>query len=105
MPITELLAANAELNKNPLRGWSPVIDRSILPHQPFDPVAPAISANIPLIIGTNRDEATLFLVLADTGFSTLDEAGLQPIAVSILWHLRAICSPLSELTSGCGCTR
>lgn len=77
LPITELLAANAELNKNPLRGWSPVIDRSILPHQPFDPVAPAISANIPLIIGTNRDEATLFLVLADTGFSTLDEAGLQ----------------------------
>jgi para-nitrobenzyl esterase len=77
LPIAELLAANAELNKNPLRGWSPVVDGSILPHQPFDPVAPAISAHIPLIIGTNRDEATLFLVLADTGFSTLDEAGLQ----------------------------
>jgi para-nitrobenzyl esterase len=53
-----------------------VIDGHILPHHPFDPVAPVISANIPLIIGTNRDEATLFLVLGNEEISTFDEAGL-----------------------------
>ena len=45
-------------------------------YHPFDPVAPAISARVPLIIGTNKDEATLFL-LADNGLATLDEAGLH----------------------------
>jgi para-nitrobenzyl esterase len=39
----------------------PVVDGSNLPGNPFDPVAPEISRNIPLIIGTNREEATLAL--------------------------------------------
>jgi para-nitrobenzyl esterase len=84
IPLAEIFAANATLNKNPLRGWSPVVDGQTLPHHPFDPVAPAISAHIPLIIGTNKDEATLFQVVADEDLSTLNEAGLharvQPLA-------------------------
>ncbi|MGC8535645.1 MAG: carboxylesterase/lipase family protein [Rhizomicrobium sp.] len=39
----------------------PVVDGRVLPSPPFDPATPAISANVPLIIGTNKDEMTLFL--------------------------------------------
>jgi para-nitrobenzyl esterase len=38
----------------------PVVDGVILPRHPFDPVAPPIAANVPLIVGFNRDEATFF---------------------------------------------
>ncbi|HEY7350081.1 MAG TPA: carboxylesterase/lipase family protein [Ktedonobacterales bacterium] len=83
LPAEQILAANARVNSNQLRGWSPVVDGQTLPQHPFDPAAPALSAHIPLIIGTNKDEATLFL-LAEAGIDTLDEAGLrarvQPLA-------------------------
>jgi para-nitrobenzyl esterase len=41
-------------------GFNPVVDGHALPNHPFDPVAPKISANIPLMIGTNKDEILLF---------------------------------------------
>jgi len=41
-------------------GFNPVVDGHALPHHPFEPVAPKISANIPLMIGTNKDEILLF---------------------------------------------
>jgi para-nitrobenzyl esterase len=76
LPVEQIFEANAKVNRNVLMGWRPVVDGKVLPHHPYDPVAPSISANVPLIIGTNKDEATLFL-LADPGISTLDEAGLR----------------------------
>ena len=36
--------------------YGPVVDGQILPHYPFDPAAPAISANVPMLIGTNENE-------------------------------------------------
>ncbi|HTA68592.1 MAG TPA: carboxylesterase/lipase family protein [Bryobacteraceae bacterium] len=39
-------------------GWRPTPDGRILPSQPFDPVAPAISAGIPLLVGTVLNEQT-----------------------------------------------
>jgi para-nitrobenzyl esterase len=39
-------------------GLQPVVDGHILPTQPFDPVAPAISANVPFMVGTTRNEAS-----------------------------------------------
>lgn len=41
-------------------GFSPVVDGLVLPAHPFDPVAPAISADKPLIVGSNRDEIVFF---------------------------------------------
>ena len=41
-------------------GFNPVFDGRAVPHHPFEPAAPKISANIPLIIGTNKDEILLF---------------------------------------------
>lgn len=40
---------------------NPVVDGRYLPAHPFDPVAAPTACQIPLIIGTNRDEAALFL--------------------------------------------
>lgn len=59
-------------------GFGPVVDGAILPHHPFDPEAPAISKNKPLIVGINRDEATFFLWQGkDTEAFNLTEAGLR----------------------------
>jgi para-nitrobenzyl esterase len=41
-------------------GFNPVVDGKAIPHHPFEPVAPKISANVPLMIGTNKDEILLF---------------------------------------------
>jgi para-nitrobenzyl esterase len=38
-------------------GWGPTVDGRTLPSHPFDPGAPAISADVPLITGTNLNES------------------------------------------------
>ena len=42
-------------------GWGPVVDGKLLPHHPFDPSAPAISAQVPMLIGTTLNEFTTSL--------------------------------------------
>ena len=55
-------AAAAASAEGPMGGgFSPCIDGIALPRDPFTPDAPAISAAVPVMIGTNKDEATLFL--------------------------------------------
>ncbi len=41
-------------------GFNPVIDGSFFPGGPFAPAAPDVSADVPLMIGSNKDEMTLF---------------------------------------------
>jgi para-nitrobenzyl esterase len=41
-------------------GFVPTVGVSSLPTYPFDPVAPQISASVPLVIGTNKHEMALF---------------------------------------------
>lgn len=43
--------------------FSPVVDGHYLPTHPFDPVAAPTAADVPLIIGTNRDESATFLAM------------------------------------------
>jgi para-nitrobenzyl esterase len=78
VPAEKIFSANAKVNPNALLGWAPVVDGSVLPQHPFDPVAPSISANVPLIIGTNKDEATLFLLLPMGGAGTPSQAAPRP---------------------------
>ena len=54
--------------------FGPVLDGTYLRHHPFDPEAPAESADIPLIVSTTLDDASLFFNNFD-----LDEPGLQQI--------------------------
>jgi para-nitrobenzyl esterase len=42
-------------------GWGPVVDGKLLPQHPFDPAAPAISAQVPMLIGTTLNEFTTAL--------------------------------------------
>ncbi len=37
-------------------GWGPILDGKIIPAHPFDPGAPAVSQNVPLLIGTCLNE-------------------------------------------------
>lgn len=41
-------------------GFGPVVDGIALPNHPFDPTAPAISRDKPLLVGWNEDEFTFF---------------------------------------------
>jgi para-nitrobenzyl esterase len=41
-------------------GFGPVVDGHYLPHHPFDPCAPSVSRDKPLMVGTNKDEMAFF---------------------------------------------
>jgi para-nitrobenzyl esterase len=55
--------------------FQPVVDGRILPRPPLEAVREGAARDIPLLIGTNLDEAKLFLPL-DPEASTLDEVSL-----------------------------
>ncbi len=58
-------------------GFSPVVDGLVLPAHPFDPSAPHLSADKPLMVGSNRDEVVFFYMSApDKSVFALDDAGL-----------------------------
>jgi para-nitrobenzyl esterase len=44
----------------PISGFVPCVDGIALPRKPFIPDAPPISARIPVLIGSNKDEMTIF---------------------------------------------
>ena len=69
----ELLAAVGEVGS--LR-FGPVIDGKVLMGHPFTPQAPAISADIPVLIGSNKDEMTIFQA-SEPWFGKLSEEHLQ----------------------------
>lgn len=78
LPVDKLVAAQVALEQRPGAaltmsggrkgiaggggpgGFAPVVDGAVLPYHPFDPQAPAISKNKPLIVGSNRDETAFF---------------------------------------------
>ena len=53
-------ASAAGLMRRNAGGFGPVVDGKALPYHPFDPTAPAISKNKPLLVGWNEDEYTFF---------------------------------------------
>jgi para-nitrobenzyl esterase len=71
--ISVLMAQSAYSKKNGTVGFvpnsfAPVVDGGALPHHPFDPTAPDISKNKPLMVGWNEDEFTFFAMASgDTG--------------------------------------
>ena len=73
-------AAAAAVTGNDRR-LRPSVDGIALPSGPFDPAAPAISADVPVLIGTNKDKATLFM-FADPKFGDYTEDDDAPSAPS-----------------------
>jgi para-nitrobenzyl esterase len=69
MPMEQLRAAAAKSGFN----LQPVLDGKTLPEHPYDPVASAVSADVPLIIGTVEHEATF---TRGTPLDPIDDATL-----------------------------
>lgn len=86
VPVERLLAAHeVATRRNPYYVLEPTVDGDALPHKPFDPVAPAISTHVPLLIGTTRDEATLFI----GGIPFLSPFSRESLAARAALHLAA----------------
>lgn len=83
LPLDDVMSAQFEALKKLGPGDHPglaqplaaVADGEILPHHPFNPVAPAISTDIPILVGWNQTEATLWLA-RDPDLNGLDDARL-----------------------------
>jgi para-nitrobenzyl esterase len=69
LPWQHVLAAQARIGAH---RFTPVLDGIHIPHHPCDPAAPPESADIPLIVSTTLDDASLFF----DNFA-LDESGLK----------------------------
>ncbi len=77
VPLDRLMAAaDKQLAARVARmGFRPVVDGKVLPAHPFDPVAPAVSADVPVIVGYTRTERTVYLI-DDPKAAELTEEGL-----------------------------
>jgi para-nitrobenzyl esterase len=71
IPFERILAALEAVH--PPLGFGPVVDGRALPRHPFDPEAPAVSAEVALLLGSNLTERTFF---ADTPLDPIDDAAL-----------------------------
>jgi para-nitrobenzyl esterase len=79
LPVDRLLSAIDNRGSGPGTAplnIGPVVDGRALPRDPFDPTAPEISADVPLIIGTVNTEGTFFTP-PDSPLFSLDEAGMR----------------------------
>jgi para-nitrobenzyl esterase len=78
VPAAEIVAAQLRVLGGPLgsgtRTFAPVVDGDTLPRHPFDPDGPPVSASVPLLIGTTKDEMTMF-THPNEAFDTLDDDG------------------------------
>ena len=71
LPYEKIVAAQA--------GQSPIVDGVVIPRDPFDPDAPAISADVPLMAGSNLQDSNL----NRTDFSVDDAAAQQQLKTSM----------------------
>jgi para-nitrobenzyl esterase len=72
VPVRQLIAAVHAMPDRFLY-FTPVVDGRSLPRHPFDPDAPALTADVPMLIGTNNDEGTLFALDTPDLFSLNEE--------------------------------
>jgi para-nitrobenzyl esterase len=77
LPVEKLRAAQQQMSGTDPMRIGPVVDGQVIPTHPYDPVAPAISAHVPLIVGTNKDESIMFLQRGDLPAFSLDETALR----------------------------
>ena len=61
----------------PKPNYSPVVDGIVLPRHPWQPDGPAVSAGIPMMVGSTRTETTALLGTGHPGYFALDAAGLD----------------------------
>jgi para-nitrobenzyl esterase len=77
MSMEKLLTAMREVTAHGDLPLGPVVDGHSLPRRPFDPIAPEISASVPMLIGTNATETTHLIGGRDPATFSLDEKALR----------------------------
>jgi para-nitrobenzyl esterase len=75
LPVSSLLKA-IDTGTGGLLPLAPVVDGHALPRNPFDPNAPEVSAEVPMMIGSVNTEET-FAVNADSPLYSMDEAEMR----------------------------
>ena len=81
VPAADLVAAVAAVQARPPRPGElplpllPVVDGVTLPAAPLEAVARGSASEVPLVVGTNKDELAFFS-LVDPGMATIDDAQL-----------------------------
>lgn len=65
MPVPRLMQAQARTTlrvglKDGMMAWQPCVDGDLIPEQPLAAIDRGIAADIPILVGTNRDEYRLF---------------------------------------------
>lgn len=73
VPMRDLIEAGRASGYN-----GPVLDGRSLPRHPFHPDAPAFSAHIPFMVGTNKDEARLLIGRGNPAMFDLTWETLKP---------------------------
>ncbi len=61
-----------------LLGWSPSVDGNVLPNQTFEPVAPSLTADVPLMVGTALNEFWT-AINQPNAFSMTDEQAVEQL--------------------------
>jgi para-nitrobenzyl esterase len=78
LPMTALIEATAKAGQADRPAvWRPVVDGTNLPSGPSWPTAPAISADVPLMLGTTATEMSMLMGTFNPTLFDLDEAGLR----------------------------
>jgi len=90
LPIEHLIAAQERLGKRlGLAGFAPYVDGTTVPRLPIELIRAGSAAGIPLLLGTNRDEWTLFEVL-------LGEITVEAFHAPLRARLGPLLDPLLE---------
>jgi para-nitrobenzyl esterase len=71
----QISRASVAIPGDVMRLYAPVVDGVALPRHPFEPDASPLNADVPVLIGTNKDEATLFM-LGHPKFGAFDDSDL-----------------------------
>ena len=77
VPAHRIQALQAQMSGTDPMVFGPAVDGHYIPNRPYDPVAPAMSAKIPMIVGTNKDETILFFRQGSLEVFSLDELGMR----------------------------
>ena len=85
VPMDTLIAASMKVG---IMSFAASVDGNVLPTQPFDPSAPQVSSDVPVMVGTANNEGTDVLV-SDPSWPTTDEAGLAQRAALFVGADRA----------------
>ena len=91
LPVERIMAAYfavvRSMNVDQMtQGFSPTVDGKFVPHHPFHPTASAVSAEVPLMLGSTRTELTSS---ADAAAFTLNEDGMRERIKTLLGADRA----------------